>query len=166
MAQPEIYPMPMFATFQVRDVQKSVDWYRRALSFTIIYEMPGPDGRLYLAHMRRQKYQDLLLVATQSSPLGEEVAGKGISISFDIDDIEALARIALDAGAKVIEGPVNRPWNTRELVIRDPDGYRLVFTQPLPTAANTDFSATMGRVMKQIETDQGNKLAGDEVGRR
>ena len=75
IAQPEIYPMPMFATIQVREVQKSVEWYKRALSFTIIYEMPGPDGRLYLAHMRRQKYQDLLLAAAKSSsPIGE-VAG-------------------------------------------------------------------------------------------
>ena len=30
-------------------------------------------------------------------------------------------------GVELDEGPVTRAWNTREIVVVDPDGYRLVF---------------------------------------
>ena len=34
---------------------------------------------------------------------------------------------------ELAEGPVNRPWNTRDIVVIDPDGFRLVFFEPIDT---------------------------------
>jgi lactoylglutathione lyase len=43
--------------------------------------------------------------------------------------VEAVAARAAQAGASV-EGPSRQPWHTREIVLTDPDGYRLNFIEP------------------------------------
>jgi uncharacterized glyoxalase superfamily protein PhnB len=45
-------------------------------------------------------------------------------------DLEVLAQRAVTLGAPT-QGPEVQPWHTRELVVTDPDGYRLNFLQPI-----------------------------------
>jgi len=45
--------------------------------------------------------------------------------------VDALAEQAKPRGANVVSGPLDQPWNVRELTVLDPDGYKLVFTAPL-----------------------------------
>jgi hypothetical protein len=45
------------------------------------------------------------------------------------DGIDAVCTRALEQGLSV-DGPTRQPWHTRELVITDPDGYRLNFIEP------------------------------------
>jgi len=142
----EIYPMMLFPTFEVRDIEASVEWYTRVLGFSLVYRMQDFIEQTHLAHIRRLKHQDILLV-----PRNENFAAPGpgitITLAFSaeaVDNIPALNAFAeriADAGA-VIEGPVDRPWNTRDIVVRDPDGYRLVFTTP-DFARMRDFETTM-----------------------
>jgi uncharacterized glyoxalase superfamily protein PhnB len=89
--------------------------------------MPGPDETPTLIHLRWIKYADLLLFPDREQALAQAVKGVGVALNFSIGDVDQLAERARLHGANIIEGPVNRPWNIRELVILDPDGYRLVF---------------------------------------
>lgn len=45
-------------------------------------------------------------------------------------DIDAFAKQAHDKGAN-LSGPIDRPWNVREVTVFDPDGYKLIFTVPI-----------------------------------
>ena len=47
-------------------------------------------------------------------------------------------------GVELVEGPVTRPWNTREIVVRDPDDYTLVFFEPVDITRS--FKDVMGNV--------------------
>ncbi|MEF2093041.1 VOC family protein, partial [Pseudomonas aeruginosa] len=58
----EAYPMPMFAKLTVQDVKKSIQWYRKVLHFAAVFELTDDDGNVVMAHIRRKKYQDLMLV--------------------------------------------------------------------------------------------------------
>jgi SAM-dependent methyltransferase len=44
----------------------------------------------------------------------------------------------------LVEGPVERPWNVRDLVVADPDGYLLVFTEPLDLASLAKVQVNQG----------------------
>ena len=144
----EIYPMLMFPTFEVDDVRTSIEWYTDVLDFIVMYEMPGPDGKTYMAHLRKEKHQDLIVVAADNHNYENLIKkGAGVSITFQyfgmtgdqkgsIDDFASKIR---EAGANVLEGPVDKPWNTRELVVSDPDGYRLIFSAPRVEAVKKDF---------------------------
>ena len=46
--------------------------------------------------------------------------------------VDRLAERAREIGAQILAGPSTQPWQTREVMLADPDGYRLTFTKPLP----------------------------------
>jgi uncharacterized glyoxalase superfamily protein PhnB len=131
----EIYPMPSFPMLVVSDLAASSKFYQAALGFRHIFTMPGPGGQPALVHLRWVKYADLLIARPRDGQAVPEPKGVGVSLNFNLFDhcdgnIDALAEQARSAGANVT-GPVTQPWNVRELMVIDPDGYRLVFTVPV-----------------------------------
>lgn len=44
-----------------------------------------------------------------------------------VDDVDALYAAFRERGARVAEPPEDSPWNTREMLVIDPDGNRLRF---------------------------------------
>jgi catechol 2,3-dioxygenase-like lactoylglutathione lyase family enzyme len=138
----EYYPMPAFAQLQVADLDQATRWYTDVLGFRSIFTMPGPGGAPLLAHLRRSRYQDLLLVRARKPRAPGVPVGVGVALYFQFEEsfeaLDALAERARQAGGTV-EGPANTPWNTREAQFLDPDGYRLVFTKgPLEAHATMD----------------------------
>ena len=132
----DIYPMPMFPTLSVGDIDLSTSWYTDKVGFSLVFSMPGPGGKASLAHLRWRKYADLLLVPEPNSAYPTHAKGKGITLSFlvDTETIDEMAARLETTGVGIEEGPVDRPWNTRDIVVRDPDGFRLVFFEPIDTS--------------------------------
>src|SRR5262245_57301902 len=58
----DVYAMPMFATLEEPDLDAAIAWYQAALGCEPMFVARGPDGRATLAHLRRARYQDLMLV--------------------------------------------------------------------------------------------------------
>ncbi|MGH9518242.1 MAG: MerR family DNA-binding protein, partial [Terriglobales bacterium] len=88
----EIYPMPMFATVATNDVAALRDWYVGALGFAVVFQTPSAQGQGAMAHLRRKKYQDLLLV--HNSERASSSSSAHLTISFQTDDVDALAERA------------------------------------------------------------------------
>ena len=129
----DIYPMPMFPTLSVADIGASASWYTEKVGFARVFAIPGAGGEVALEHLRWSKYADLLLVPETSAPYPTQTKGMGITLSFlaqteTIDDMAARLRAN---GVEIEEGPVDRPWNTRDIAVRDPDGFRLTFFEPI-----------------------------------
>jgi catechol 2,3-dioxygenase-like lactoylglutathione lyase family enzyme len=120
----EIYPMPLFVRLEVRDLKSSLAWYQEKLGFLNIYTLDGPNGPI-MGHLRFAKYADLMLVP-ETKPHSSK--GEGLSIYFTVNKGE-LDALAAQAGDAIIEGPVVRPWNAREIVVVDPGGFTLVFAE-------------------------------------
>ena len=121
----EVYPMPMFATLVVEDPAQLAGWYERALGFGVMFTGP-------LVHLRRRKYQDLLVVPGGAQ--GSAVGGPALTFNADgeLDALAERAHAAPALGRSSIEGPIDTPWNTRDLRVTDPAGHRLVFTARRP----------------------------------
>lgn len=127
----EIYAMPMFATLPVRDLDASRAWYA-ALGLVELAVMPAPDGSVQLVHLRRYRYQDLLLVPAAGEEDG--ATGSGARISFAhtgrVEDLEDVADALREVGGGEVAGPHATPWRAVELEARDPDGHIVVMTAP------------------------------------
>jgi len=125
------YRMPAFATLAVADPPSAARWYRDVFGFRIVLEVRQHGEAPDLVQLRRARYQDLLLVPDYAAffedlwpPTG------GVRLTFTVEeDVAELAARARAAGAQVVEGPLERPWRTREVTFQDPDGYRLTFAQ-------------------------------------
>jgi uncharacterized glyoxalase superfamily protein PhnB len=146
----EIYPMPLFCQLAVSDLNAATAWYE-ALGFDVVYSMP------VMAHVRYRKYADVMLVTGQTKPhdTAEKPvrSGEGVSIYVNVEDesVDDVANRADEYGAEVVEGPYDTPWNTRELVVSDPDGYKLVFTEAVDT--DKSFEAVMGESPPEADDD-------------
>jgi uncharacterized glyoxalase superfamily protein PhnB len=116
----------MFATLEEPDLEAAIAWYEAALDFSAMFVARGPDGRPTLAHLRRARYQDLLLVP------GVPASGERLAISLRADgdpaELAARARAAAPCGASAVVGPLDTPWNTTDVRITDPGGHRLALT--------------------------------------
>lgn len=113
----EIYPMPCFVRFAVPDPAAAARWYVDMLGFGVMYVAPEIQGVPMMVHLRRRKYQDILLVLGQPEGVG------GVHLD-GTGELEALAARAADAHP---EGPVQTPYGPRELRLTDPHGNRIVF---------------------------------------
>ena len=117
--------MPSFVQLQVRDIAASVAWYEARLGFFNIFTLDTPAGPV-MAHLRFAKYADLMLVPERTTTSSQK--GVGLSLYFTVNkgQLDPLAELV---GEAVVEGPVVRPWNAREVVVKDPDGFTLVFSE-------------------------------------
>jgi uncharacterized glyoxalase superfamily protein PhnB len=146
----DIYGMPMFATLLASNIDATVSWYTEGLGFISLFTIPGSNGVPALVHLRRWRFQDLLVRPAR----GAITSGTGCTLSFAAvyDEIDALAERARRHGAGQVEDPVDTPWNTRDLTTADPDGNVVVLTAARPPElADPAFSEQM----KQWNSERG-----------
>lgn len=116
-------PLKSFVKLLVLDQPAAAAFYE-GLGFTRVatdgtfVRLSWPDGG------------DVLLVAMPKGVQVDAKRGYGALLCFTTaGDLDALAATARALGAPTI-GPEVQPWHTRELLVTDPDGYRLNFLQP------------------------------------
>lgn len=94
--------------------------YESALKLSLKYEMPG------VAMLETAEGIELQLHERPPTP-----GDAGVAISFGVDDVDAVTKAAVDAGASLIKGPQDEPWGERQSVLHDPDGHVFCLVQPL-----------------------------------
>ena len=60
-----------------------------------------------------------------------EHKGAGLFVNIKVEHIDAFYEGVLAKGLEPSSAPRTWPWGNREFVLRDPDGYKLVFFQKL-----------------------------------
>lgn len=103
-------------TIPSRDVDRSVDFYRRLGLQLIVdsipryarFECPSGDSTFSI------HYVDSLL------------SDIGVIVYFECDDLDGRVAELKEAGIKFDIDPVDQTWQWREAHLRDPDGHRLI----------------------------------------
>ena len=143
-----IYVMPQFVTFEVSDLAAARRWYVNGLGFVELAVLPGPADDPVLVHLRRFRYQDILLVPGRNPE--DKASGVRVSFAAGDEDLDARAAVASGEPGGTVEGPTRTPWNTRDLHFRDADGHLVVFTQPVLDAdMDSEFAR---RVRDSLQT--------------
>ncbi len=143
-------PLRSFPTLAVADLAASTAWYREALGF----ELVGQVADAAASHLRWTRGADLFLIGDDpGSPAAQpgERRGLGVTLTFTLltGGVDELAARAQAHGAVVLLPPTDRPWNAREVLILDPDRYRLLFTQRL------DPERHLAALAAEIPTESG-----------
>jgi uncharacterized glyoxalase superfamily protein PhnB len=116
------------ASLTTADVRRSRDWYRDVLGFEITREFER-DGKTFAVSLRAGDVRILLTQDDGSRGL-DRAKGEGFSLQFTTtQDIDTLAERAKKAGAALDTEPMTA-WGARVFRLRDPDGFRLVFSSP------------------------------------
>ncbi|HET9877699.1 MAG TPA: VOC family protein [Candidatus Limnocylindria bacterium] len=145
-----IYPMPAFVSLAARDLGATVRFFTEALDFGVMFSGPEIDGVPMLVHLRRARYQDVLV---RQGPGGQP--SPALVVAFAATDaaaIDALQRRVEAAGGTIVSAAADTPWSTHELTVADPDGHRFTFTARGAAHELRDFDATMEEVADRLRT--------------
>jgi catechol 2,3-dioxygenase-like lactoylglutathione lyase family enzyme len=124
MTEDAPYAMAAYTKLLVSDADRSIRFYE-ALGFELVHRDP------LFAHLRWARHADLFLVSTPAGASLDARRGVGVIVCFDARHVALELVLAKAAPFGVgCDGPRDQPWHTRELLLADPDGYRLAFVQP------------------------------------
>jgi uncharacterized glyoxalase superfamily protein PhnB len=118
------FAVPILVT---ADVNATIDYYARVLGFETHFTYGDPP---VYAGIRRD---DLLLYLTLDPEIVAKLKESGLSpdVFLWVEDVDAAYEEHRANGAKIIEEVSNRPWDARQYVVEDPNGYHLKFAEPL-----------------------------------
>ena len=110
--------------FSVPDVVSTARWFERVLGFEIVGTFGEPPVFAMVGRDEVETYFSQL-------PPGPATPRVRAPIAYDayyhVDGVNALAAELRGRGAEIVEGPVDRVYGMREVVVRDPNGLVLAF---------------------------------------
>jgi uncharacterized glyoxalase superfamily protein PhnB len=117
---PRIYP-----TFRYRDAAAMIDWLQEAFGFTVRVKYMDGDT---VAHAELALGSAMIMVGSvrddaYGAMVGAPAAATGgKSVYVAVADADTACDRARAAGAKILEGPVDRGHGSREFICADPEG--------------------------------------------
>ncbi len=126
-AQPESFrARALMASLTVKDLRKSMEWYRDVMSFTVEREYER-DGTLMAVSLKAGTVQ-ILLTADDGARGLDRVKGEGFSLQFTTaQNIDELANRIKEKGGTLTTEPVDA-WGARVFRLVDLDGFKLVIS--------------------------------------
>ena len=104
----------------VTDVERSVEFYRDKLGFTLARPAGGGLAKLDFGLAKLYLYQD----AAQSEPARPH---RDAILAFNPGDVDAYYAAVQAKGVPFAKDLGDEPWGDRDFSVKDPDGYELWF---------------------------------------
>jgi uncharacterized glyoxalase superfamily protein PhnB len=118
------------ASITVADLEKSAAWYRDAVGFEIT-QRHERDGKLRAVGLKAGNVR-ILLNQEDGAKGWDRVKGEGMSLQFVTDgSVDEVAERIKSTGYSIDSEPADMPWGVRMFRLKDPDGFKLVFSSPL-----------------------------------
>ena len=127
-AEPEPFAArSLGASLTVRNLQKSLAWYRDVVGFTVDRKYER-DGELRAVALKAGNV--MLLIGQDDGAKGwDRVKGEGFSLQITTDqNIDELANRIKELGTKLDTEPETTRWGPRMFRLRDPDGFKLTIS--------------------------------------
>jgi uncharacterized glyoxalase superfamily protein PhnB len=125
--RPSFEASALAASLTVQDLEHSVAWYTDVVGFSIDRKHERA-GKLMAISLRAGTVR-LLLGQDDGAKGTNRTKGEGISLQLtNSQDLDAIARRIEAAGTALDTPPTDTPFGARVFRVRDPDGFKLVFS--------------------------------------
>ena len=115
------------ASLTVRDLGRSLAWYRDVLGFAVEREHER-GGKLVAVSLRAGEVR-VLLGQDDGARGVDRVRGEGFSLMITTaQDVDELARGIVERGGTLASEPADTPWGARVFRVQDPDGFRFAIS--------------------------------------
>jgi PhnB protein len=109
----------------VDDAAEAIEYYKRALGAKERVRMDAPGGKIGHAEL---EIGDSLVMLSDPFPQGsttppKELGGTSVSVFMYVEDVDAVVKQAVDAGATVTSEVADQFWGDRFGSIQDPFGH-------------------------------------------
>jgi uncharacterized glyoxalase superfamily protein PhnB len=115
------------AALTVKDLEKSLAWYQDVLGFTVDRKHER-EGKLLAVSLKAGNVR-ILINQDDGAKGWDRAKGEGLSLQFTTEqNIDVIASRIREHGGTFDTEPTDTPWGVRMFRLRDPDGFRLVFS--------------------------------------
>jgi PhnB protein len=109
----------------VKGAADALEFYKKAFGAVEIFKMPMPDGKL--GHAEIQIGNSRVMLADEVPGMGykgpQTLGGSPVSMCIYVEDVDAAAKRAIDAGIKVVRPVQDQFYGDRTGVFEDPFGH-------------------------------------------
>ena len=115
------------ASLTVRDLDKSLSWYRDILGFAIDRKHDR-SGKVFAVSLKAGDVR-ILIAQDEGSRGVDRTRGEGFSMMITTDqNVDDIARRIKAAGGALDSEPSDTPWGSRMFRLRDPDDFKFTIT--------------------------------------
>ena len=115
----------VFPYLCVRGGADAIDFYTRAFGAKELFRLTEPGGRI--GHAQFKLGPATLMLADEYPECGiqspQAFGGTGTTIHLHVDNVDAMAKRAVEAGATILLKPTDQPHGERQCRLRDPFGH-------------------------------------------
>jgi lactoylglutathione lyase len=115
------------ASLTVKDLQKSLAWYRDVVGFAVDEEHRR-EGELRAVSLKAGAVR--IVIGRDDGAKGwDRVKGEGFSLQITTtENVDELANRIKERGGHLASEPADMPWGARVFRLQDPDGFKLVIS--------------------------------------
>ena len=115
----------------VKDLQKSLAWYRDVFGFTVDQQHER-EGKVLAISMKAGGVR-ILINQDDGKKGADRVKGEGFSMMITTSqDVDQIAKRIKERGGVLDLEPTDMPWGARVFRLRDPDGFRFAISSERP----------------------------------
>ena len=122
--------------FRYKDAPAAIEWLSKAFGFKVLMNVPGEHGTI--AHAELHLGPAIIMVGSgddwAAAPVPSDVRAIKQGVYVAINDVDAHCERAKAAGAKILRGPEDTDYRSREYSALDPGGYYWSFGKYRPEA--------------------------------
>ena len=115
----------VFPYLRVRNAVAAIEFYKLAFGAVEEFRLAEPSGRIGHAQLKFGTYT--VMLSDEYPEYGiqgpEAFGGTGSSVHLHVDDVDALTKQAVGAGAKLIMEPADQFYGERSSKVLDPFGH-------------------------------------------
>jgi len=121
----------------VHDPEAALSFYRDTLGLELRSDVAREDFRWIVVGAPSQPAVAICITNYLNGSPADIDALSGLiakgalnGVHFQADDLDAAFARVRDAGAEIVQEPVEQPWGTRDFAVRDPSGNLIRIDQP------------------------------------
>lgn len=114
-----------WTTILVKDLERSVAFYRDIIGLPIVRRLSGSHGSIVFLG---ESDTNIELV---EHPHADVVTGNRISLGFAVDSLDAMLKFVASKGIAVESGPFQPNEHIKFFYVLDPDGVRVQFSESM-----------------------------------
>lgn len=126
----------------VREARRAAEWYKEAFGAEERGRIPVPGGKVMQIELWFG--DSAVMIADEFPEAGilspQAIGGNPVVLHFSTENVEALWKRAIEAGAEVVQPIQDQFWGDRYGQIRDPFGYRWGLAQHVRDVSSEEIA--------------------------
>jgi len=134
----------------MKDSNKAIEFYKKALGAQELMRMPGPDGKIMHAEIKVGNSHIMMNDEMMGSKSAEVLGASPVSFYLYVEDCDSSHKKAVAAGCKEIMAPADMFWGDRMGGVADPFGYKWNFSTHVKDMTPEEIKKGQDEWMKQM----------------